>query len=115
MHSVPDPRVFGSAGQVGVEASIDWDALSSRLSRSTKPMTGIDLRSLPADPAQLRMEQPLPWRRLRSRWTPSMLARFVGEVHSFEAPYVPRRSDSQPPCIAEPLLFEQPAGSRLIC
>ncbi len=103
VHSVPDPRVFGSDA-VGVEASIDWDMIES-LESIDETDAGIDLRTLPANPGPHGTTVALG--RLRSRWSPSMLARFVGEVRSFEAPafLVDRLPTTT---IAEPLLFEQP-------
>ena len=81
VQSTPDPEVYGSQAE-GVSATIDWDEIerheslddvghgvqTESVSRTSKPGTTIELR------------------RLRSAWTEGSLARFVGEVQSFEAP-----------------------------
>ena len=82
VHSKPDPRVFGS-NATGVEASIDWDVIES-FESIDETGEGIDLRTLPAGTGNPGTTVVL--ETLRHRWSPSMLARFVGEVHSFEAP-----------------------------
>ena len=104
VRSTPDPRVFGSDA-TGVEALIDWDVIES-LESIDQTDEGIELRTLPADTGNPGTTVAL--ERLRRRWSPFMLARFVGEVQSFEAPSFlvdPLPSTAS----AGSLLFERPS------
>ena len=103
VYSVPDPRVFRSRAD-GVDASIDWDIIEA-LESIDESDEGIKLCALPPGAAQPGTTVAL--KRLRRHWTPSMLARFVGEVYSFEAPpfLVGQLSSSM---LGGPLLFDRP-------
>ena len=103
VHSVPDPEVFGLEAK-GVDAAIDWDIIES-LASIDESDNGIKLRALPPGAAPPGTTVAL--KGLRCCWAPSMLARFVGEVHGFEAPLflVDRLSKSK---FGGPLLFDRP-------
>ena len=103
VHSMPNPKVFGS-NNTGVEAVIDWDVIES-LESIDETGEAIALRTLPVGTGKPGTTVRL--QRLRRRWSPSILARFVGEVHSFEAPafLVDRLPNT---AIASSLLFERP-------
>ena len=103
VHSVPDPEVFGSEAN-GVDAAIDWDIIES-LESLDESDNGIALRALPHGAGQPGTTVTLG--RLRRRWTPSTLARFAGEMQSFEAPsfLVDELSNLT---LDGPLLFERP-------
>ena len=103
VHSVPDPRVYGS-NATGVDALINWDVIES-LESIDETDAGIALRTLPAGTGVHGTTVTLEG--LRRRWNPTMLARFVGEVQSFEAPafLVDRLPKTT---VAAPLLFERP-------
>jgi signal transduction histidine kinase len=96
----------GNGQERAVRAKIDWDAVERKntlddlddqavrvsdyaLNEDAKPGTTITLR------------------RLRRRWTPTQLGRFLSEVHAFEPPQIlvaslPRKT------VAQPLLFDSP-------
>ena len=102
VRSTPDPEVYGSQVE-GVSASIDWDEIERHESLDdvgqgvrTESVTGM---SRPGTTIELR--------RLRSAWTEGSLARFVGEVQSFEASSF--LTDPLPKTVvASDLLFSSP-------
>ena len=102
VQSTPDPEVYGLEVE-GVSATIDWDEIerheslddvgrgvrTESIPRASKPGTTIELR------------------RLRSAWTEGSLARFVGEVQSFEAPSF-LTNPLPETVVASDLLFAEP-------
>ena len=101
--STPDPRAFHK-GERSVWASIDWDVIEGLESLDDSDR-GIKIRAL--SPGLARNGTTIELRRLRRRWSDSMLAEFVGEVQSFEAPDL--LVDAIPATVvARPLLFHKP-------
>ena len=107
--STPDPRVFNSYGKgiqsygKGIQAVIDWDVIES-LESLDDTAKGIWVDTLSGGKDDLGTTIKL--NNLRQRWSQAMLATFVGEVQSFEAPDalvepIPKT------VIQEPLLFKR--------
>ena len=101
--STPDPRAYDK-GKRSVWASIDWDVIESLESLDDSDQ-GIKIRAI--SPGLARKGTTIELRNLRRQWSDSMLAAFVGEVQSFEAPdlLVTAIPDT---VVASPLLFDEP-------
>lgn len=101
--STPDPRAYENQ-EVGVWASIDWDIIE-KLESLDESHQGIRIRTI--SPGLRTNGTTIELRRLRRPWSDSMLAAFVGEVQSFEAPdlLINVIPDT---VLAKPLLFEKP-------
>ena len=101
--STPDPRAY-HMGQRSVWASIDWDVIEGLESLDDSDQ-GVKIRAI--SPGLARKGTTVELRSLRRRWSESMLAEFVGEVQSFEAPdlFVDAIPDT---VVARPLLFHKP-------
>ena len=100
--STPDPRAFHSDCD-GIQAAIDWDVIESlgSLDDTAKGIWVNALSGANSDPGTT-----IELNSLRQRWSQTMLATFVGEVQSFEAPdslvaTIPKT------VIQEPLLFKR--------
>ena len=103
VHSTPAAKVFGS-GQKSLRATIDWDIIES-LESLEDSGRGIELDVISQGSGKHGTTIEL--RRLRKHWTETMLATFVGEVQSFEAPnFLVERIPAS--IVAAPLLFERP-------
>jgi len=100
--STPDPEIYGSPGEA-VFATIDWDEIERHESLDD---VGSGIRT-ESSPHVGKPGTTIELRRLRSAWTEVSLARFVGEVQSFEAPSF--LTDTLPETVVESdLLFSSP-------
>ena len=103
VQSTPDPKVFGP-DHMGLRASIDWNVIE-QLDSLDDTGGGIRVQTIPNGIGKPGTSIEL--HGLRQRWSDAMLATFVGEVQSFEAPEflvgeIPKS------VIARPLLFDRP-------
>ena len=103
VQSTPAPQVYGP-DHMGLRALIDWNVIEE-LDSLDDTGRGIQVETVPSGIGKPGTTIEL--RRLRQRWSHSMLTTFVGEVQSFEAPNflvgeIPKS------VIARPLLFDRP-------
>ena len=101
--STPDPRAYHME-QRSVWASIDWEVIEG-LESLDDSYQGIKIRAI--SPGLARKGTTVELRKLRRRWSESMLAEFVGEVQSFEASELLVNAIPDT-IVARPLLFHKP-------